>query len=135
MTAAQAGAAESGELAGAAESGGHGDPIRIGVLGTGRIGRMHARLLANDVSGATLGMVYDPVTEAAQAVATEFDVPAARSVDEVLAAPDLDAVAICTSTDTHVDLLMAAARSGKGIFCEKPISLDLEQVDRALTVV
>jgi myo-inositol 2-dehydrogenase/D-chiro-inositol 1-dehydrogenase len=125
----------SAAVAGAAASKEQSERIRIGVLGTGRIGQMHARLLANDVPGAALGMVYDPVTEAAQGVARAFDVPAARSVDELLAAPELDAVAICTSTDTHVDLLMAAARSGKGIFCEKPISLELEQVDRALAVV
>jgi myo-inositol 2-dehydrogenase/D-chiro-inositol 1-dehydrogenase len=109
--------------------------VRIGVLGVGRIGRMHARLLAHDVPGATLGMVYDPVVEASGAVAEAFDVRAAGSVDELLAAPDLGAVAICTSTDSHVELLDAAARAGKAIFCEKPISLDLEQVDRALAVV
>jgi myo-inositol 2-dehydrogenase/D-chiro-inositol 1-dehydrogenase len=108
---------------------------RIGVVGVGRIGRMHARLLAHDVPGARLGMIYDPVDQASRAVAQAFDVRAARSADELLAAPDLDAVAICTSTDTHVELLAAAARAGKAIFCEKPISLDLEQVDRALAVV
>jgi myo-inositol 2-dehydrogenase / D-chiro-inositol 1-dehydrogenase len=112
-----------------------GATIRMGVLGVGRIGRMHARLLAHDVPGATLGMVYDPVVEASTAVAAELDVRVAGSAEELLAAPDLDAVAICTSTDTHVELLAAAARAGKAIFCEKPISLDLEQVDHALAVV
>src|SRR5262245_11174741 len=82
-------------------------PVRIGVLGVGRIGRMHARLLAHDVPGAELGVVYDIDAEAAKAVAADVGVTAAASVDEVLADPKLDAVAICTSTDTHVDLLVA----------------------------
>jgi myo-inositol 2-dehydrogenase / D-chiro-inositol 1-dehydrogenase len=110
-------------------------PLRIGVLGVGRIGRMHARLLAHQVPGATLGAVFDIDPAMAKAVATELDVPALETLDDVLGAPDLDAVAICTSTDTHVDLLVAAATSGKAIFCEKPISLNLDEVDRALAAI
>ena len=110
-------------------------PVRIGVLGVGRIGRMHARLLAHDVPGAELGVVYDIDAGAAKAVAADLGVTAAASVDELLGDPKLDAVAICTSTDTHVDLLVAAAASGKAIFCEKPVSLDLDEVDRALGAI
>jgi myo-inositol 2-dehydrogenase / D-chiro-inositol 1-dehydrogenase len=110
-------------------------PLRIGVLGVGRIGRMHARLLAHQVPRATLGIVYDLDPETAKAVAEELDVPAAGSADEVVSAAELDAVAICTSTDTHVDLLVAAAASGKAIFCEKPVSLDLDEIDRALAAI
>jgi myo-inositol 2-dehydrogenase / D-chiro-inositol 1-dehydrogenase len=110
-------------------------PVRIGVLGVGRIGRMHARLLAHQVPGAALGVVYDLDAETAKAVADKFDVPAAGSADQVLDDPEVDAVAICTSTDTHVDLLVAAAASGKAIFCEKPVSLDLDEIDRALTAI
>jgi myo-inositol 2-dehydrogenase / D-chiro-inositol 1-dehydrogenase len=110
-------------------------PVRIGVLGVGRIGRMHARLLAYDVPGAELGAVYDVSADAAKAVAADLGVTAAESIDEVLGDPKLDAVAICTSTDTHVDLLVAAAASGKAIFCEKPVSLDLDEVDRALAAI
>ena len=110
-------------------------PVRVGVLGVGRIGRMHARLLAHQVPGADLGMVYDVNPDLAKGVADELDVPAAGSADEVFTAPELDAVAICTSTDTHVDLLVAAATSGKAIFCEKPVSLDLGEVDRALAAI
>ena len=61
--------------------------------------------------------------------------PAATGVEELLAADDVDAVAICSSTDTHADLIVAAARAGKAIFCEKPVSLDLAEVDRALAAV
>ena len=59
----------------------------------------------------------------------------ATGVEELLAAADVDAVAICASTDTHADLIVAAARAGKAIFCEKPVSLDLAEVDRALAAV
>jgi myo-inositol 2-dehydrogenase/D-chiro-inositol 1-dehydrogenase len=110
-------------------------PVRIGVLGVGRIGRMHAELLAHRVPGAALGMVYDPEPTASALVAQALDVPVAASDEELLANDELDAVAICTSTDTHVALLVAAASSGKAIFCEKPISLDLVEVDQALAAV
>ena len=103
--------------------------LRIGVLGVGRIGRMHADLLSRQVPGATVAGVYDANPEAARAA----DSPAFDGVDELLA--EVDAVAICSSTETHTDLIVAAARAGKAIFCEKPISLDLAEVDRALAAV
>ncbi len=108
---------------------------KIAVLGCGRIGSMHAELIANRVDGAELGPVFDVFPEAASKAASQFGVNAAASIDEILDDASIDAVAICTSTDTHVDLIVAAARSGKAIFCEKPISQDLAEVDRALEVV
>jgi myo-inositol 2-dehydrogenase / D-chiro-inositol 1-dehydrogenase len=110
-------------------------PVRIGVIGVGRIGRMHAELLARQVPGAELSMVHDAFPATADAVGAELGVPAAATVEELLHSPDVDAVAICASTDTHADLLVAAARAGKAAFCEKPISLDLGEVDRALAAV
>ena len=109
-------------------------PLRIGVIGVGRIGRMHAELIAHQVPGAALGAVYDPYEPASRGVAAEFGVPAAGSVEEIFDA-DLDAVAICSSSDTHVELLIAAAQAGKAVFCEKPVSLDLAEVDRALDAI
>jgi myo-inositol 2-dehydrogenase / D-chiro-inositol 1-dehydrogenase len=79
--------------------------------------------------------VHDARTEAAHYVADELDVPAVADIEELLNAVDLDAVAICSSTGTHADLIVAAARAGKAIFCEKPVSLDLAEVDRALAAV
>ncbi len=107
--------------------------VRIVVLGTGRIGSMHARFLANRVPGAELAGVFD-VTDSAAAVGAELGCAVATSLDEALAI-DADAVAICTSTDTHVDVMVAAATVGRAIFCEKPVSLDLAQVDRGLAAV
>jgi len=109
-------------------------PITVGVLGTGRIGRLHAEVLARRVPGAALGPVYDVDGPAAAAAAGAFGVRVAASVEEVLRA-DVDAVAICSSSDTHVDLIVAAAEAGKAIFCEKPISLDLDELDRGLEAV
>jgi myo-inositol 2-dehydrogenase/D-chiro-inositol 1-dehydrogenase len=109
--------------------------LRIGVVGVGRIGSMHADILARQVPGAALAMVQDAHLDSARAVAGTLGVPAAAGLEELLTAPDVDAVAICTSTDTHADLIVAAAEAGKAIFCEKPVSLDLAEMDRALAAV
>ena len=108
--------------------------VRIAVAGVGRIGRMHAGIIAREISGANLVGVFDVHSALAVEVAAEFQVPA-MSLDEILSSPGVDAVAICSSTDTHVDLIERTAASGKAIFCEKPVSLDLNEVDRALAAV
>ncbi len=110
-------------------------PVRIGLLGCGRIGRMHADLLASRVEGAALTAVYDVATEAANEVATRTAAGAAASPAELIEHDAVDAVAICTSTDTHIDLLVAAAAAGKPVFIEKPLSLDLAEVDRGIAAV
>ena len=72
-------------------------PLRIGVIGVGRIGRMHAELLARRVVGAALAMVHDVTPAAADAAGAEFGVPVAASADELLRSDDVDAVANCSS--------------------------------------
>jgi myo-inositol 2-dehydrogenase / D-chiro-inositol 1-dehydrogenase len=104
------------------------------VIGTGRIGRMHAELLATQVAGATLAAVSDAVPELAQEVGGALGVAALPS-ERLLADTTIDAVAICAPTDTHVQLIIDAAEAGKATFCEKPISLELAEVDRALSAV
>ena len=106
----------------------------IAVLGTGRIGKMHAELIDRQVPGLDLHSVFDVYTEGARAVADDLGCEVAGSTEEVMSS-NVDAVAICTSTDTHVDLVVAAAEAGKAIFLEKPISLNLSEVDRALAAV
>ncbi len=111
------------------------DPIRIGVLGCGRIGRMHAELIAGRVEGTALTAVYDVVDAAAQQTTSSFGGVVCASPDELIGHDDVDAVAICSSTDTHIDLLVAAAAAGKPVFIEKPLSLDLAEVDRGVAAV
>jgi myo-inositol 2-dehydrogenase/D-chiro-inositol 1-dehydrogenase len=108
--------------------------VTIGLIGAGRVGRMHAELLARHVAGVRVGVVYDVHTPFADQVAAELGVPAAAALEEVLAS-DVDAVAICSSADTHVDLMVAAAEAGKAVFCEKPVSLLLDELDRGLDAI
>lgn len=109
--------------------------VRVGVVGLGRIGRLHAELLQRRVPGARVALAYDAHEPTAEAAASELDLALAPSVEALLASEDVDAVAICTSTDTHVPLILAAAAARKAIFCEKPVSLDLAAVDEALDAV
>ncbi len=109
--------------------------LRIGVVGVGRIGAMHTRLLAGQVPGADVAAVNDALPEAARALGDELGVPVVDGAEELMARPDVDAVAICSSTETHTPLIAAAAEAGKAIFCEKPVSHDLVEVDRALDAV
>jgi myo-inositol 2-dehydrogenase/D-chiro-inositol 1-dehydrogenase len=111
------------------------DDVRVGVLGVGRIGRMHAELIQQQAEGVTLAAVYDVYTEGADAVGDEFGARVASSPDDLICADDVDAIAICSSTDTHIDLLVAAAEAGKPVFLEKPVSLDLAEVDRGVAAV
>ncbi len=109
--------------------------LAIAVLGTGRIGSLHAELLHRRVGGVTVAGVYDVVPEAARSVGARLGIRVAEAPHELLDDASIDAVAVCTSTDTHIDLMVEAARAGKAIFCEKPLSLDLAEVDRGLSAV
>ncbi len=108
--------------------------IRFAVLGCGRIGSMHARMLSRQTAGTSVSVVFDVSSAAAGALAADIGCRVADSLADSLGA-DVDAVAICTSTDTHVDAMVSAAEAGKAIFCEKPISLSIEEVERGLNAV
>lgn len=110
-------------------------PVRIAAIGAGRLGFQHALNLARHVPGAELTVVADVDAEAARRAADACGVPAATDIAAVLADDTVRAVEIATSTDTHADLIVAAARAGKHIFCEKPIALNLADADRALAAV
>ena len=107
--------------------------VRFALLGAGRIGKSHARAI-DDNPDATLVAVYDPVKEAAQAMADHYHCEI-YTMDEMETADDIDVVAICTPTDTHADLIEKYARAGKVIFCEKPIDLDIRRVKSCLKTV
>ena len=112
-----------------------GAPVRIGLVGAGRIGRVHAGFLSGRVRGAQLAGIHDVRGQEAQALAGELEVPVFESVEQMLADPEVHAVAVCSSTDTHAELTIAAARAGKAVFCEKPLSLELAGVDRVRAAV
>lgn len=107
--------------------------VTFAVLGAGRIGQVHARAVAS-VEGATLVAVSDAVEAAARTVADSSGCDI-RSIDEIAASDDVDAVIICTPTDTHAGLIEQFARAGKAVFCEKPIDLSLSRVRQALATV
>ena len=107
--------------------------IRFGLLGAGRIGKVHAKAISADAN-ADLVAVADAFPAAAQGIADQYGCEV-RSVEAILAAKDIDAVVICTPTDTHADLIEAFAKAGKAIFCEKPIDLNIDRVKACLKVV
>ena len=100
---------------------------RIGLLGVGRIGIMHARILAPKVESL---VVADVVPEKARQAADELDARV-RSVEDFFDSDDLDGVVLATPTDAHARHIEAAVRLGVPIFCEKPVALDIASTERA----
>jgi len=110
--------------------------VNVGLIGAGRIGRVHAENLAHRVPNVHLAAVADIYLESAERCAKDFDIPMAyQDHRRILDDPDIQAVIICTSTDTHAQMIEEAADAGKQIFCEKPIDFDLAKIDRILKVV
>jgi myo-inositol 2-dehydrogenase/D-chiro-inositol 1-dehydrogenase len=108
------------------------EPVRIGLIGAGRIGSSHATLLRTRVAGARLVGVADARPEAAAGLAGRLGVEAHETPGGLIADPDVEAVVIAASTQAHTDLVVAAAGAGKAVFCEKPMALSLADADRAI---
>lgn len=106
---------------------------KLALLGTGRIGKVHARAIAED-KRAKLVAVVDAVAGAAEAIAESAGCRVS-SIEEIEADQDIDAVIICTPTNTHADLIERFAKAGKAIFCEKPIDLDVDRARSCLETV
>ena len=107
--------------------------INVGLIGAGRIGRLHAEHLSYRIPEANLVVVSDIAAEAAEKVASDFQISeAVTDHRRIMENEAVEAVAICSSTDTHSRLIEEAAAAGKHIFCEKPIDLELGKIDRAL---
>jgi len=110
--------------------------LNMAVIGCGRIGRIHAENLATRIPGARLTAVADIAAACAKEVADQWHVPKATAdYKELLADKTIDAVAICSSTDTHSRIIQESAIAGKQIFCEKPIDYDLTRIHAALAAV
>jgi myo-inositol 2-dehydrogenase/D-chiro-inositol 1-dehydrogenase len=110
--------------------------VRLGIFGAGRIGKVHLRSLCTLVPEAKVEVVSDVIEDAAKKLAGEYNIPKfTRNYREVIEDRNIDAVFICSSTDTHAMLIEEAAKAGKHVFCEKPIALDLKKIDKALEAV
>ena len=109
--------------------------LRIGIIGAGRIGRLHANNLKNRVQGAELVAISDVYEAAAKEVAASLGIIPYRDYHDILSDPSIDAVFICSSTDTHSPISIEAAKAGKHIFCEKPIDHDLGKIESVIQAV
>ena len=110
--------------------------VNVGLIGAGRIGGLHIEHLALRIPQANLLAVSDIILEKAQRSAADFDIPVATKDNwAVIEDPDIEAIIICTPTDTHTQIIEQVAAAGKHIFCEKPIDFDLARLDRALAAV
>ena len=108
------------------------DPVRLGLVGAGRIGTSHATVLARRVPGASLVAVADPRPGAAQHLAGELGCRAMGDPMDLFADPDVEAVVITASSQAHADLIVSATAAGKAVFCEKPMGMTLEEIDRGI---
>lgn len=104
--------------------------VSLGLLGAGRIGRTHAKTVA-DVDGARISKVFDAVAEAASDVA-HMTGAKITGIDEIVGDPSIDGIIIATPTEFHSAQIELAAASGKAIFCEKPIDLDIARAEAAV---
>ena len=110
--------------------------VNVGVIGAGRIGKLHAEHLAYRVPDANIFAIADIFLEAAEKCAANLQIPSAvKEHREIMENPDIEAVIVCSSTDTHAQMIEEAAAAGKHIFCEKPIDFDLARIDAALEAV
>ena len=107
--------------------------MRFGMIGAGRIGKIHAGNIAA-LKGSEVRSVADVDEGAAKALAEATGAKVA-GIEAIIAAPDIDAVAICAPTDMHADLIEKAAKAKKAVFCEKPVDLNSDRIRQCLKVV
>ena len=108
-------------------------PVRVALIGSGRMGSFHGETLARRLPGATLAAVADPAPGAAEKLAAALGAPKFfTDAADAFADPDIDAVVIAAPARFHADLVVGAAAAGKGVFCEKPMAITLADADRAI---
>ena len=106
--------------------------LNIALIGAGRIGHVHAKTIAAHPQ-ATLALVCDPFGDAAEKLASQYGTRSCKDAEDVFADPEVDAVVIGSPTPLHIPHLLAAAKAGKAVLCEKPIALDMKDVVAAQT--
>lgn len=110
--------------------------IKIGVIGTGRIGKVHTETIAQKIPEAEVIALADVNISSAQELANRFSIKkVSGNYLDIINNSEIDAVLICSPTDTHAQYIIEAAKAGKHIFCEKPIDLDLDTIQNSLDVV
>lgn len=109
------------------------EPVRVALIGSGRMGSYHGETLARRLPGAVLAAVVDPAPGAAEKLAAALGAPRFfTDPADAFADPEIDAVVIAAPARFHADLVVAAAAAGKGVFCEKPMALTVTDADRAI---
>lgn len=111
--------------------------IKVGIIGAGRIGKVHITSISTRVKDAVIKTVADPfLNEETAAWAKRMGV-ARTTTDyhEIIDDPEIDAVLICSSTDTHSPISLEAIRAGKHIFCEKPIDHDVDKIKEVIAAL
>ncbi len=110
--------------------------IKLGVIGLGRIGQLHINNIISRIPEAEVIAISEVVDVSLRETAAKYSVSIAeQDYRYLLDNREIEAVLICSSTDTHARIISEAAQAGKHIFCEKPIALDLEEIERALQEV
>ena len=110
--------------------------LNIGIIGAGRIGKLHAQSITYAVPAARVYGITDVRTDGLPELKEKFGIEKIyASIDDMLADDQIDAVLVCSSTDTHADIAIQAAKAGKHIFCEKPVDLTPEKVEAVLKAV
>jgi len=107
--------------------------LKLGVIGTGRIGKVHIATLVQSVPLAEVVAIADTNLKSANEVAGKFGITSVfLNYMDVIKHPDVEAVVICSPTDTHAKYIVDAAKAGKHIFCEKPVDLSIEVIKGAI---
>jgi len=110
--------------------------LKVGIIGAGRIGQVHADTLVTRVPSAEVVAIADIYEESAKSASEKYGIPDyTTDPSEIIRSGAIDAVVICSSTDTHTQFIIESAQAGKQIFCEKPIAHDLSEIDAALKIV
>lgn len=105
--------------------------IRFGVIGAGRIGKVHIENLVNRIPDAEVLSFVEVIPEEREKIAARYHIPKASSdFKEVIKDPAIDAIAICTPTETHYPIILEAAAAGKHVFCEKPLDLSIDKIKK-----
>jgi myo-inositol 2-dehydrogenase/D-chiro-inositol 1-dehydrogenase len=109
--------------------------LKFGVIGVGRIGKIHIENLAHRIPGNEVTAIADVFEDELQNVARQYNISmAVQDYKEIIENPEIDAVVICSPTDTHSQIIQQSAIAGKNVFCEKPVDLSLEKIAKTIKV-